>query len=131
MITELIFIIWTTLCTTIAVAEEPIKLINKEGLVCRRADLYFSRPYYLIFHQETVLGPWVTIDTAERLRHLEKTKYHTSSSSISWSDYTLTLNTLQLEFRGSDISTKVWKCERMDVEHLELAILRRQQKISK
>lgn len=113
-----------------AMAEEPIKTVDGEGLVCRRDDLYFSRPYYLIFDEQTVLGPWVTIDTPKRLRRLQKTKYQASSSYISWSDYTLMLDTLRLELRFGGIRTDVWQCDLMDAEHLELTILRWHQKLS-
>ena len=105
--------------------------MDKKGLVCRRDDLYFSRPYYFIFSDQTVLGPWVTIDTPKRLGTLKKTKYHTLSSNISWSGYTLMLDTLRLEFGSKSIKEKVWQCELMSAEHLELVILQRQQKISR
>ena len=114
-----------------AMAEEPIKTVDGEGLVCRRDDLYFSRPYYLIFDEQTVLGPWVTIDTPKRLRRLQKTKYQASSSYISWSDYTLMLDTLRLEFRTTSVKTQVWQCEIMDAKHLELAVLGRYRKLSR
>ena len=131
IIITLVIIFWTSLFSVSAVADERLETIDKKGLVCRRNDLYFSRPYYFIFSDQTVLGPWVTIDTPKRLGTLKKTKYHTLSSSISWGGYTLMLDTLRLAFGLRSIKEKLWQCEFMSAEHLELVILRRQQKISR
>ena len=131
IILTLVIIFWTSLFSVSAVAEERLDTMDKKGLVCRRDDLYFSRPYYFIFSDKTVLGPWVTIDTPQRLGSLRETKYHTLSSSISWGGYTLMLDTLRLAFGLRSIKEKLWQCEFMSAEHLELVILRRQQKISR
>ena len=131
IIITLVIIFWTSLFPVSAVAEERLDTMDKKGLVCRRDDLYFSRPYYFIFSDKTVLGPWVTIDTPQRLGSLRETKYHTLSSTISWGSYTLMLDTLRLEFGLRSIKEKIWQCEFMNAEHLALVILQRQRKISR
>lgn len=128
---KMIIIFWSGLFPVSAIAEGSVQNIHEGGLVCRRDDLYFSRPYYLVLHEQTVLGPWVTIDTPERLRSLQRVKYHTFSSNISWGAYTLILDTLRLEFRTSSVNRQVWQCEVMDAKHLELAVLGRYRKLSK
>ncbi|MBT06129.1 MAG: hypothetical protein CMM32_04340 [Rhodospirillaceae bacterium] len=112
-------------------AEEHLEATDLNGLVCKRDDLYFSRPYYLLFYEQTVLGPWVTIDTPQRLGRLREARYHTLASSVFWGSYSLMLDTLRLEFGLNNIKEKVWQCEPMDSEYLELVLLRRQKKISK
>ena len=53
-------------------AEEEKGELDGKGLVCRRSDTYFSRPYYFVFENQKVFGPWVTIDTALKIRKLHE-----------------------------------------------------------
>ena len=62
MKTLLTLLLSTFLTAPVCAGEEQGELDGK-GLVCRRSDIYFSRPYYFVFENQGVFGPWATIDT--------------------------------------------------------------------
>ena len=64
----LLTVLLSTFFADPACAGEEQGELDGKGLVCRRSDMYFSRPYYFVFENQRVLGPWVTIDTPLRIR---------------------------------------------------------------
>ena len=112
-------------------AEEKKGELDGISLVCRRDDLYFSRPYYFIFENRTVLGPWVTIDTAIQLKGLRATEYQSTASVASWAGHTLTLDTLQLEEIVNGILNRLYRCEIMNPEHMAITLQRNDDKLEK
>ena len=112
-------------------AEEKKGELDGISLVCRRDDLYFSRPYYFIFENRTVLGPWVTIDTAIQLKGLRATEYQSTASVASWAGHTLTLDTLQLEEIVNGILNRLYRCEIMNPKHMAITLQRKDDKLEK
>ena len=111
-------------------AEEKKGKLDGKGLVCRRDDLYFSRPYYFIFDNQTVLGPWVTIDTAIKLKKLRETEYQSTAFVVSWVGHTLTLDTLELQGGVNGIPNRLYRCEIMNPKYMEITLQRRDDKLA-
>ncbi len=110
-------------------ADEEKGALDGKGLVCRRDDLYFSRPYYFIFDNQTVLGPWVSIDTAIKLKTLRETEYQSTPSVVSWTGHTLALDTLQLKGVVNGIQNRLYRCEIMNPKHMAITLQRRNDKL--
>ena len=112
-------------------AENEEGILDGKGLVCRRADTYFSRPYYFIFQNQKVIGPWVTIDTPKKLKDLFKFKYHITSSVIFWNSHTLTRETLKLVSHANSSQEKVFQCQLMGPQHMRKVVQAKNKKLEK
>ena len=120
------------ICFTVPVyAEEKKGELDGTGLVCRRSDMYFSRPYYLIFDSGTVLGPWVTIDTPLRISKLQKSEYQTTVSVVFWFEHTLWRDTLQLEGLVDGARSIMYSCEVMDPKQMGATMQNKKEKLKK
>jgi len=125
----LLIIVVGLFLTASPTAKEKKGELDGKGLVCRRDDLYFSRPYYFIFDNRTVLGPWVSIDTAKKLKTLRETEYQSTASVVSWIGHTLALDTLQLERIVNGIQNRLYSCEIMHPKHMAITLQRRDGKL--
>ena len=110
-------------------AEEEKGELDGKGLVCRRSDTYFSRPYYFVFENQKVFGPWVTIDTAPRIRKLHESEYQTTVSVVFWFGHTLWRDTLQLEGLVDGVRSTMYRCEVMDPRQMEAALQKKNEKL--
>ena len=127
----LLSILVITCFTAPVYAEEKKGELDGKGLVCRRSDMYFSRPYYLVFDNGTVFGPWVTIDTPLRISKLQKWEYQTTFSVVFWFRHTLSRDTLQLEGLVDGASSIIYSCEVMDPKQMGTAIQNKKEKLKK
>ena len=127
----LVCILLITVVTASVFADENKGELDGKGLVCRRSDMYFSRPYYLIFDSGTVLGPWVTIDTPLRISKLQKSEYQTTVSVVFWFEHTLWRDTLQLEGLVDGARSIMYSCEVMDPKQMGAAIQNKKEKLKK
>ena len=125
----LLTVLFSTFFTAPVCAGEEQGELDGKGLVCRRSDIYFSRPYYFVFENQRVLGPWVTIDTPLRIRKLQESKYQTTVSVAFWFGYTLWRDTLQLESLVDGVSRIRYICEMMDPRHMEVALQKKSEKL--
>ena len=112
-------------------AEEEKGELDGKGLVCRRSDTYFSRPYYFVFENQKVFGPWVTIDTAPRIRKLHESEYQTTVSVVFWFGHTLWRDTLQLEGLVDGARSIMYSCEIMDPKQMGTAMQNKKEKLKK
>ena len=110
-------------------SEEKKGELDGKGLVCRRSDMYFSRPYYLVFDNGTVFGPWVTIDTPLRISKLQKWEYQTTVSVVFWFRHTLSRDTLQLEGLVDGSGSIIYSCEVMHPKQMGAAIQKKKEKL--
>ena len=110
-------------------AEEEKGELDGKGLVCRRSDTYFSRPYYFVFENQKVFGPWVTIDTALKIRKLHESEYQTTVSVVFWFGHTLWRDTLQLEGLVDGVRSTMYRCEVMDPRQMEAALQKKNEKL--
>ena len=121
-------LIFLTLILFPAFAETLRNSIDGNGLVCRRTDLYFSRPYYFVFDNGRVLGPWVTNDTPERIRTLPESNYRTRNATITWFRNILSKDTLQLQTTVEKGNNFFYDCEIMDLVQVEMVIQEKEEK---
>ena len=127
----LLSVLLITFFTAPVFAEEEKGELDGKGLVCRRSDIYFSRPYYFVFENHKVFGPWVTIDTPLRIRKLHKSEYQTTVSVVFWFGHTLWRDTLQLEGLVDGVRGTMYSCEVMDQRHMEAALQKKNEKLKK
>ena len=118
-------------CFTVPVYAEERDELDGKRLVCRRVDMYFSRPYYLVFENGTVFGPWVTIDTPLAISKLQRRKYQTTDSIVFWSGHTLWRDTLRLESLVDGARSIMYGCEVMDPKQMGAAIQNKEEKLKK
>ena len=76
-----------------------------------------------------MLGPWVTIDTAVKLKGLRGTEYQSTASVASWAGHTLTLDTLRLEEVVNGMLNRLYRCEIMNPKHMAITLQRRDNKL--
>ena len=124
----LLTVLFSTFFTAPVCAGEEQGELDGKGLVCRRSDIYFSRPYYFVFENQRVLGPWVTIDTPLRIRKLQESEYQTTVSVVFWFGHTLWRDTLQLEGLVDGVRSVRYGCEIMDPRHMEVALQKKSKK---
>ena len=125
----LVYLLLITFFTPPVFAEEEKGELDGKGLVCRRSDTYFSRPYYFVFENQKVFGPWVTIDTAPRIRKLHESEYQTTVSVVFWFGHTLWRDTLQLEGLVDGVRSIMYRCEVMDPRQMEAALQKKNEKL--
>ena len=77
-----------------------------------------------------MLGPWVTIDTAIKLKGLRGTEYQSTASVASWAGHTLTLDTLELQGAANGIPNRLYRCEIMNPKHMAITLQRRDAKLA-
>ena len=125
----LLTVLLSTFFADPACAGEEKGELDGKGLVCRRSDMYFSRPYYFVFENQKVFGPWVTIDTAPRIRKLHESEYQTTVSVVFWFGHTLWRDTLQLEGLVDGVRSIMYRCEVMDPRQMEAALQKKNEKL--
>ena len=125
----LVYLLLITFFTPPVFSEEEKGELDGKGLVCRRSDTYFSRPYYFVFENQKVFGPWVTIDTAPRIRKLHESEYQTTVSVVFWFGHTLWRDTLQLEGLVDGVRSTMYRCEVMDPRQMEAALQKKNEKL--
>ena len=125
----LLSVLLITFFTAPVFAEEEKGELDGKGLVCRRSDTYFSRPYYFVFENQKVFGPWVTIDTALKIRKLHESEYQTTVSVVFWFGHTLWRDTLQLEGLVDGVRSTMYRCGVMDPRQMEAALQKKNEKL--
>ena len=125
----LLTVLLITFFTAPVFSEEEKGELDGKGLVCRRSDTYFSRPYYFVFENQKVFGPWVTIDTALKIRKLHESEYQTTVSVVFWFGHTLWRDTLQLEGLVDGVRSTMYRCEVMDPRQMEAALQKKNEKL--
>lgn len=103
--------------------------LDGNGLVCRRDDTYFSRPYYFTFENKKALGPWVTNDTPAILRNILESNYNSTSSIVYWGRYILIRQSLKLISHLDTPQEKVYRCEIMEPQHMNKVVQEKNEKL--